>query len=356
MKKHNFSSGPSILPQEVFEQAAQAVLNLDGSNLSILEISHRGKAFVDIFEEARSLVRELLGLPSNYHVLFLSGGATTQFFMTAMNLLDENETAAYIDTGTWSDKAIKEAKLFGNVNIIASSKAEGYTFIPKDYTVPTQSKFLHITTNNTIYGTQFHELPKVNIPIVADMSSDIFSKPIDVTRFGLIYAGAQKNMGPAGTTLLIVRDDMLNKVSRKIPTILDYRQHIDKDGLLNTPPVFPIYVSMLTMRWLKALGGVGVAHELNQAKATLLYNEIDNNPAFVGKVAKEDRSLMNATFLLADVSLEDTFAKACKDAGIVGIRGHRSAGGFRASMYNAMPIESVQVLVDVMREFGQQHG
>lgn len=356
MKKHNFSAGPSILPQSVFEEAGQAVLNLNNSGLSVLEISHRSKAFVNIFEEARSLVKDLIGLTDDYHVLFLSGGATSQFFMTAMNLLDENETASYIDTGTWSTKAIKEAQLFGKVDMVASSKDRGYTYIPKDFSVSENSKFLHLTTNNTIYGTQFHKMPNVNIPIVADMSSDIFSKQIDVSKFGLIYAGAQKNMGPAGTTLLIVKDDMLNRVKRTIPTVLDYRSHIKKDGLLNTPPVFPIYVSMLTMKWLKNLGGVDVIHSKNKEKATLLYNEIDSNPCFVGKVDKEDRSLMNVTFLLKDNSLDDAFMRACTNSGIVGIKGHRSVGGFRASIYNAMPLESVQVLVDVMKDFGLKYG
>ena len=263
MKKHNFSAGPSILPQSVFEQAAQGVMNLNNSGLSILEISHRSETFVNIFEEARSLVKELLGLTDDYHVLFLSGGATSQFFMTAMNLLDTNETASYIDTGTWSTKAIKEAQLFGNVEMVASSKDKGYTYVPKQFNVSDNSKFLHLTTNNTIYGTQFHKMPDVGVPIIADMSSDIFSKRIDVSKYGVIYAGAQKNMGPAGTTLLIVRDDMLNKVKRTIPTVLDYRAHIKKGGLLNTPPVFPIYVSMLTLKWLKELGGVDVVHKRN---------------------------------------------------------------------------------------------
>ena len=356
MKKHNFSAGPSILPQSVFEQAAQAVLNLNNSGLSILEISHRSETFVNIFEEARALVKELIGLTDDYHVLFLSGGATSQFFMTAMNLLDTDETASYIDTGTWSAKAIKEAQLFGKVEMVASSKDKGYTYVPKGFNISTNSKFLHLTTNNTIYGTQFHKMPDVNIPIVADMSSDIFSKSIDVSKYGLIYAGAQKNMGPAGTTLLIVRDDMLNRVKRTIPTVLDYRSHIKKNGLLNTPPVFPIYVSMLTLKWLKSLGGVEIIHSKNKEKATLLYNEIDSNSCFVGKVEKTDRSLMNITFLLNDSSLDDTFMKMCIDNGIVGIKGHRSVGGFRASIYNAMPLESVKVLTDVMKDFGLKYG
>jgi phosphoserine aminotransferase len=356
MKKHNFSAGPSILPQSVFEQAAQGVMNLNNSGLSILEISHRSETFVNIFEEARSLVKELLGLTDDYHVLFLSGGATSQFFMTAMNLLDTNETASYIDTGTWSTKAIKEAQLFGNVEMVASSKDKGYTYVPKQFKVSDNSKFLHLTTNNTIYGTQFHKMPDVGVPIIADMSSDIFSKRIDVSKYGVIYAGAQKNMGPAGTTLLIVRDDMLNKVKRTIPTVLDYRAHIKKGGLLNTPPVFPIYVSMLTLKWLKELGGVDVVHKRNKEKATLLYNEIDTNPCFVGKVDKADRSLMNITFLLKDSSLDDTFMKACTDNGISGVKGHRSVGGFRASVYNAMPKESVDVFVKVMKDFGLKYG
>lgn len=356
MKKYNFSAGPSILPKVVFEQAAQGVLDLDGSGLSVLEISHRSDTFVNIFEEARSMVRELMGLSNDYHVLFLSGGATSQFFMTAMNLLDKHETGAYIDTGTWSTKAIKEAKLFGNVEMVASSKDKGYSYVPKDWKVSDDVKFLHLTTNNTIYGTQLHEIPEVSVPIVADMSSDIFSKAMDTSNMGVIYAGAQKNMGPAGTTLLIVRDDMLNRVERTIPTVLDYRSHIAKKGLLNTPPVFPIYVCMLNLRWLKSMGGVEIMAQRNSAKAKLLYNEIDANPCFVGKSVVEDRSVMNATFLMNDTSLESEFMRVCDAAGIIGIKGHRSVGGFRASMYNAMELESVQVLVDVMKEFGRKFG
>jgi phosphoserine aminotransferase len=356
MKKHNFSAGPSILPQEVFEQAAQGVLNLNNSGLSILEISHRSKAFDKIFEHARSLVKELLGLSDDYHVLFLSGGASSQFFMTAMNFLDDNETAAYLDTGTWSSKAIKEAKFFGNIDVVASSKDRGYTYIPKTFSVPSNCKYLHLTTNNTIYGTQFHEMPNAEIPLIGDMSSDIFSRPFDVSKFGVIYAGAQKNMGPAGTTLVIVHDSMLPSVKRAIPTVLNYQEHIKNDGLLNTPPVFPIYASMLTMQWLKNLGGVDAIYKINKEKAALVYNEIDNNPCFVGKVETADRSLMNATFLLNDNSLEDAFAKVCVDNHIVGLRGHKSVGGFRASLYNSMPLESVQVLVDVMKDFGLKHG
>lgn len=356
MKKHNFYAGPSILPREVFEEASEALLNFNGSGLSIMEISHRSRLFMDVIEEAQVLVRELMGLTDDFEVLFLSGGATSQFYMTAMNFLDTGETAGYVDTGVWSDKAIKEARKFGNVLEVASSKDKNYAYIPKSWVLPANAKFLHITTNNTVTGTQFHEMPKVDVPIVADMSSDILSKPIDVSRYGTIYAGAQKNTGGAGTTLVLVRRDMLNKVKRDIPTMLDYRAHIKKASVLNTPPVFPIYVSLLNLRWLKALGGVTEIQKRNEEKATILYNEIDRNSCFVGKVAKEDRSLMNATFLLNNENLMPEFLKVCDAAGIVGIKGHRIVGGFRASMYNALAKESVEVLVDVMRAFEEKYG
>lgn len=359
MKKHNFSSGPAILPQSVFEQAAAAVRDFNGIGLSILEISHRSPEFTAVLKEARELVAELLGLDDRYEVLFLQGGASSQFFMTAMNLLAEDATAAYVDTGSWSTKAIKEASLFGGVKVLASSKEANFTYIPKDYTVPADAAYLHLTTNNTIFGTQFHALPDTEVPIVADMSSDIFSRPIDADRYGLIYAGAQKNMGPAGTTLVVVRKDMLDRVQRDIPTMLDYRTHIKKGSAFNTPPVFPIYVSMLTLRWVKEQGGVAAMAEHNQAKADLFYDELDSNPLFTGTVTDPtDRSLMNATFVLAPgkEELESTFLTACTDAGCMTVKGHRSVGGFRASMYNAMPLESVQVLVDVMRGFAQRHG
>ena len=356
MKKHNFCSGPSILPQEVFEQAAQAVLNWNDSGLSILEISHRSQGFVDIVDEAVALVKEHLQLTDDYEVIFLSGGATSQFFMTAMNFLDKEETAAYVDTGIWSAKAIKEAAAFGNISKIASSEDKGFSYIPKSYSVPTDAKYLHLTSNNTIYGTQIHQLPETDVPIIADMSSDIFSRPIEVERYGAIYAGAQKNTGTAGATLVIIRKDMLGKVNRKIPTMLDYTKHIAKNSALNTPPVFPIYVSLLNLRWLKSQGGVPAMKTLSEQKAGALYAEIDRNSCFIGKVAVEDRSLMNITFLLSNPDLNDKFGAACDAAGIVAVKGHRLVGGFRASIYNGMPMESVQVLIEVMQEFEKENG
>ncbi|MFK7808955.1 MAG: 3-phosphoserine/phosphohydroxythreonine transaminase [Saprospiraceae bacterium] len=351
MKKHNFSAGPAILPQTVLEQAATAVANFNDSNLSILEVSHRGKDFVSVMDEATNLVKELLKLDDRFEVLFLTGGASSQFFITAMNYLSESETACYVDTGTWSTKAIKEAKHFGKINVLASSKDKNFNYIPKGYTVPTDAKYLHITSNNTIFGTQFKELPDTDLPIICDMSSDIFSRPIDVNRYGMIYAGAQKNLGPAGTTLVIINKDKLTKASRAIPTMLDYETHITKGSMFNTPPVYPIYVCMLTLRWLKEQGGLEVVQKANERKAALLYNEIDRNPLFRGTVAKEDRSLMNVTFLLEDDSLNEQFLAAASAAGCVGLKGHRSVGGFRASIYNAMPYESVEQLVEVMQNF-----
>lgn len=358
MKKHNFSPGPAILPAGVIEQAAKAVKDLDGTGLSIMEISHRSPQFVTILDEAVALVKELLNLPDNYEVLFLTGGASSQFFMTAMNLLNENETACYIDTGSWSSKAIKEAKNFGDIKVIASSKDKNYSYIPKQFDIPGNAKYLHLTSNNTIFGTEWHNWPITDVPFVSDMSSDIFSRPIDVKRFSLIYAGAQKNLGPAGTTLVIVRKDDLGKVERNIPTMLNYSTHIEKNSSFNTPPVFPIYVCALTLRWLKEKGGVAKMAQYNQEKARILYEAIDANPFFTGTALKEDRSLMNATFVMSKgkEDLEKVFLEKCKEAGCVGVKGHRSVGGFRASIYNAMPIESVKVLVDVMNAFGTQYG
>ncbi len=356
MKKHNFSSGPAILPQAVFEQAAQACLELDGIGLSILEISHRSPQFVAILEEAQQLTKELLQLTDDYAVLFLTGGASSQFYMTAMNLLGVKDTAGYVDTGSWSAKAIKEASLFGKVNVLASSKEAKYTYIPKGYDIPNGLTYVHLTSNNTIFGTQFHDWPETNAPYVCDMSSDIFSRPLPIEKFGLIYAGAQKNMGPAGTTLVIVKKDLLGKVDRQIPTMLDYRTHIAKNSAFNTPPVFPIYVSMLNMRWLKENGGIPAMQEKNAAKAELIYREIDRNGLFEGTVAKEDRSVMNATFVAKNDDHEQAFLEACGAANISTIKGHRSVGGFRASMYNAMDISSVEVLVEVMQEFERKFG
>ena len=357
MKKHNFSSGPAILPAEVMIEAAEAVKELDDIGLSILEISHRSEAFSSILAEAIALVKELLHLPKGYEVLFLTGGASSQFYMTAMNLLDDAGTAAYVDTGSWSTKAIKEASLFGKIEVIASSKDQNFSYIPKGYDVPDSASYLHLTSNNTIYGTQFKDWPETNVPFVCDMSSDIFSQPIDIDRFGLIYAGAQKNLGPSGTTLVIVREDMLGKVSRTIPTMLDYTTHIKKRSAFNTPPTFPIYVCLLTLRWLERNGGVEKMAEQNLAKAQLLYDAIDANPLIQGKVNREDRSLMNVSFVMADghEDKESIFWEMCEAADCSGIRGHRTVGGFRASIYNAMPVKSIEVLTDVMNDFANKY-
>ncbi len=349
MMKHNFSAGPCILPQEVLQKASEAVLNFNNDNLSLIEISHRSKPFVDVMEHARQLALETLGLENKgYTSLFLQGGASLQFLMVAYNLLEKK--GAYLNTGTWASKAIEEAKLFGEVVEVASSKDKNFSYIPKDYSIPSDADFFHCTSNNTISGTQMKSFPDTDIPMICDMSSDIFSRQLDFSKFDLIYAGAQKNMGPAGTTLVIVKDDLLGKVSRAIPAMLDYQVHINKDSMYNTPAVFPVYVSMLTLEWLKDLGGIPFIEKVNNKKAALLYGEIDRNPLFKGVVAKEDRSFMNATFVLTDSSLEARFNEAWKAAGINGLNGHRSVGGYRASMYNALPLHSVQVLVDVMKE------
>jgi phosphoserine aminotransferase len=351
MKIHNFSAGPSILPQEVLEQASQAVLNLNNSGLSILEISHRSKDFVAIIEEARSLVLELMGLQNKgYQALFLQGGASMEFLRVPYNLLKENGKAAYLDTGTWASGAIKQAKLFGETVVVASSKDENYSYIPKNYEVPADADYFHITTNNTIFGTQMHQIPDTKVPLVSDMSSDIFSREIDFSKFGLIYAGAQKNIGPAGVTLIVVKEDLLEKTGRNIPSILDYKVHIDKESMYNTPAVFAVYTSLLTLKWIKNKGGVAALEKINNAKAELLYHEIDRNPLFKGTAKVEDRSKMNVTFLLEDESHKERFDALCKESGISGINGHRSVGGYRASIYNALPLESVQVLVNVMQE------
>jgi phosphoserine aminotransferase len=356
LKKHNFSAGPAILPQTVFEEAAQAVLDFNGMGLSLLEISHRSKDFEAVMAEAEALVREIGGFDDSYAVLFLGGGASTQFFMVPMNLLGDHEKAAYVDTGVWASKAIKEAKLFGNIEVLASSKESNYTYIPKEYNVPADAVYLHLTSNNTIYGTQYHWWPESPVPIVCDMSSDMFSRPFEAEKFGLIYAGAQKNIGPAGVTLVITKKDWLGRTGRKLPSMLDYRTHVEGESMYNTPPVFPIYVMMLTLRWIKASGGLTAMEHHNVTKGQVLYDEIDANPCFRGTVAKADRSLMNVCFLPAKPEFEEPFMQMCKSAGISGIKGHRSVGGFRASIYNAMPLESVEVLVDVMREFARQNG
>ncbi|MCB9308581.1 MAG: 3-phosphoserine/phosphohydroxythreonine transaminase [Lewinellaceae bacterium] len=354
--KYNFSAGPAILPKEVMEEAGKAAINFNNSGLSILEISHRSKDFIAVMDQAVQLVKDLLSLSSDYEVIFISGGASSQFFMVPMNFLDENGKAAYVDSGVWANKAIKEAKLFGQVDVVASSKDENYSYIPKGFSVDSQNTYLHLTSNNTIYGTQLHHFPETEVPLIADMSSDIFSRAFDVNKFDLIYAGAQKNMGPAGTTLVIVKKSALGKVRRSIPSMLKYETHIDGGSMYNTPPVFPIYVSMLTMQWLKNNGGIEAIQKINEEKAALLYNEIDRNPLFVGTARKEDRSNMNVCFLLKDSSQEPAFNEMCKSAGCVGLAGHRSVGGFRASIYNAMPKDAIQVLVDIMREFERKNG
>ena len=348
MKRHNFSAGPCVLPQEVLDKSAQAVLDFD-NGLSRVEISHRSKAFVDVMEHARALALELLGLEGmGYKALFLQGGASTQFLAVALNLLEKR--AAYLNTGTWSDKAIKEAQIFDDITEVASSKDANYNYIPKGYDIPSDHDYFHCTSNNTIFGTQIKDFPECDIPMVCDMSSDIFSRAIDFSKFDLIYAGAQKNMGPAGTTLVVVREDILGKVSRKIPSMMDYKVHISKGSMFNTPPVFPVYTSMLNLEWLKTKGGIAASEKENEKKAQLIYSEIDLNPLFDGFAAKSDRSTMNATFTLANDDLKDSFDSMCLEAGINGLNGHRSVGGYRASMYNALTLESVQVLVEIMSE------
>jgi phosphoserine aminotransferase len=350
-KIHNFSAGPAILPQEVIQQSSEAILNFNNSGLSLLEVSHRGKDFVAVMEEARSLVKELLGLNDDYSVLYLGGGASLQFAMVAHNFLSNNGKAAYINTGVWSTKAIEEAQRVGKVDVIASSKDKNFNYIPKGFDIASGYDYVHLTSNNTIYGTQFHDFPTTNNPLIGDMSSDIFSKAFDANKFSLIYAGAQKNIGPAGTTMVVFRNDFLNKVERNKFAMMDYSVHLKNDSMFNTPPVFPIYVTMLTLRWLKNNGGVAWIEKLNREKSALLYNEIDRNSLFEGTAAKEDRSLMNTTFVLKDSSLDDAFTKLCKENNISGLAGHRSVGGFRASTYNAMSKESIQVLVDLMKHF-----
>ena len=354
MKKHNFSAGPSILPRSVIQEASNGILNINDSNLSLIEISHRSKDFVEIMDRATFLALDLLNLNNKgYKALFLQGGASMQFLMTAYNLLENK--AGYINTGAWSTKALKEAKNFGDAIEIATSKDANFNYIPKNYSVDPDLDYLHITTNNTIFGTQFHNIPETDTNLICDMSSDIFSREINVADFDLIYAGAQKNMGPAGTTLYIVKDEILGKsTSDFMPTYLDLKTHAEKDSMFNTPPVFPVYASMLNLRHLVKNGGVKGAQERNEAKAALLYNEIDNNPLFEGTVAKEDRSNMNITFLMNDESRLDEFNSLWQKNDLVGLKGHRSVGGFRASMYNALPIESVQVLVDLMKDFSNK--
>lgn len=356
MKKHNFSAGPCILPPEVLQKASEAVLDFDGLGLSLIEISHRSSNFVDVMSKAQDLVKELLSVPDGYSVLFLQGGASLEFIMVPYNLMKEGGKAAYMDIGTWSSKAIKEASRLGEVNVVASSKDKNYNYIPKGFDIPSDVDYFHSTSNNTIFGTQLKDIPKGSGINVCDMSSDIFSREINVADFDLIYAGAQKNMGPAGATLVIVKDEILGKSGRDIPAYLDYQVHISKESMFNTPPVFAVYTSMLMLEWLKDLGGVGAIAQINQNKADMLYAEIDRNSLFKGTAEVEDRSNMNACFLLTDDSLKGEFDSMWKEAGISGINGHRSVGGYRASMYNALPMESVAVLVSTMAELERKKG
>jgi phosphoserine aminotransferase len=355
MKKYNFNAGPSILPQETVENTIRAIENFAGTGLSLMEVSHRSKDFQAVMDETVALFQELLNIPEGYSVLFLGGGASLEFCMVPYNLLEKK--AAYLNTGTWANKAQKEAKLFGEVVEVASSKDANYTYIPKNYTIPSDADYFHITTNNTIFGTEIHTDLDSPVPLVADMSSDIFSRPVDVAKYGLIYGGAQKNLAPAGVTFVVVKEELLGKVSRSIPTMLDYRTHIKDGSMFNTPPVVPIYAALQTLKWLKALGGVEVMYQRNKEKAALLYNEIDRNKLFRGTTAVEDRSLMNICFVMNDEyqSLEAEFYQFASSRGMIGIKGHRSVGGFRASTYNALPKESVAALIEVMQEFEKTH-
>ncbi|PUV24891.1 MULTISPECIES: 3-phosphoserine/phosphohydroxythreonine transaminase [Sphingobacterium] len=353
--KHNFGAGPCILPKEVFQQASEAVIDFNNTGLSILEISHRSKEFEAVIDEATQLVRELLAVPQGYSILFLQGGASLQFAMAPLNLLPEGGKAAYLDTGVWATKALKEAKKFGTVDVVASSIDKNYSYIPKGYSIPSDAAYFHYTANNTIYGTEVFEKPATELPVVVDMSSDIFSREINVADYDLIYAGAQKNMGPAGVTLVIVKDDILGKSGRVLPSMLDYKLHIDGGSMYNTPPVYSIFVSMLNLRWLKAKGGVAVLEQENIIKARALYDEIDRNPLFKGTAAVEDRSRMNVTFVMDTPELEAEFLALAKERNLIGIKGHRSVGGFRASIYNALPLSSVNALIDAMKEFEDTH-
>jgi phosphoserine aminotransferase len=349
-KVHNFSAGPAILPQSAIDASIEALKNFSGTGLSLIEVSHRSKEYEAVVEEACQLVKDILNLNDEYAVLFLQGGASTQFDMIPMNLLDEGETAAYVNTGVWASRAIKEAKMFGNVNVLASSEDKNFNYIPKNYTIPSDVKYFHCTSNNTIYGTEMFEFPKTEVPLICDMSSDIFSRPFDASQFDMIYAGAQKNMGPAGTTLVIMKKSLVGKAKRKVPTMLDYKPHVENGSMYNTPSVFAIFVCMHTLRWIKEMG-LEAMEVRNKSKADLLYAEIDRNPLFEGTVIKEDRSRMNVNFVTTNKEHEAEFLKFCESKNLSGLKGHRSVGGLRASLYNALPIESVQVLVDTMKEF-----
>ncbi|MDR2763572.1 MAG: 3-phosphoserine/phosphohydroxythreonine transaminase [Tannerella sp.] len=353
MKKHNFYAGPSILSEYTIKNTAAAVENFAGTGLSLMEVSHRGKEFVAVMDEARALVKELLDVPESHEVIFLGGGASLQFCMVPFNLL--NRKAAYLDSGTWASKAIKEAKFFGEVEVVASSKDRNYSYIPKNYTISPDAEYFHITTNNTIFGTELHHIPDVSVPLVSDMSSDIFARPVDVSRFDVIYAGAQKNLAPSGVAVVIVRRDALGRVERPIPSMLNYRIHVDNGSMYNTPPVVPVYAALQTLKWYKEQGGITVIQQKNIEKATILYDEIDRNRLFTGTAAVEDRSLMNVCFVMKEEykALESAFNEYASARGIVGIKGHRSVGGFRASLYNAMPKSSVEALIEAMKSFEQ---
>ncbi len=353
---HNFNSGPSILPQSVLDQASKAIHNFNGTGLSILEIGHRTSHFQEVLNQAIGSVKRLMDLDDSYEVLFLHGGATTQFMQVPMNLLDDNETAAYCDNGIWGNKALKEAAMFGNVVVAASSADKNHTYIPKNLTIPNNASYLHITTNNTVEGTQWHAYPDVSIPLIGDMSSDIFSRPTNFKQFSLIYAGAQKNMGAAGVNLMVVKKDILGKIKRKIPTIMNYQKHIEAGSLMNTPPVFAVYVSMLTLQWIEAEGGLVEMGRRAKERANLLYSTIDRLPFYKTTVAKEDRSEMNVVFFIEDENLQNLFLEECKKAGFIGVKGYRTVGGIRVSMYNALPLSSVQAMTDLMQSFAQQHG
>jgi phosphoserine aminotransferase len=351
MQLHNFNSGPAILPKEVLDQAAASIHNFNNTGLSILEIGHRTAHFIDVIEEAKQIVKRLMDIGDEYEVLFLQGGATMQFMQVPMNLLDENGLAAICDNGVWGNKAVKEAKLFGPVAVVSDSSDKKHTYLNKALELPQGTTYLHITTNNTVEGTQWHQYPSVNVPLIGDMSSDIFCRPTEFKKFDLIYVGAQKNMGAAGVTMVVVKKSLLGKVNRKIPAILDYQKHIEAGSLLNTPPVFSIYVSLLTLRWIEKEGGLAAMEKRNQAKAKLLYDTIDAHPLFNCPIAKEDRSIMNAVFFLNDNSKEASFLEVCKKAGMIGVKGYRTVGGIRVSMYNAMPLSSVQIFCDLMNNF-----
>lgn len=356
MKKHNFSAGPSILPRTVIERTAEAVLDLNGSGLSVLEVSHRGKDFQAVMDEAVALFREVLNVPEEYEVLFLHGGASMQFLMVPYNLF--NKKAAYLETGTWAKKAIKEAKIFGQVDVVASSADKNFSYIPGNFEIPSDADYFHITTNNTIFGTQIHKDIESPVPLVADMSSDIFSRPVDVSRYGIIYGGVQKNLGPAGLGFVVVKRDLLGRVDRPIPSMMDYRIHIENGSMFNTPPCLPVFTVRETLKWLRELGGVGKMHEINREKAALLYNAIDSSGMFEGTAENESRSIMNVCFVMKEKysDLEAEFLNFAQSGGMVGIKGHRSVGGFRASIYNALPVESVRALIDTMNEFEKSKG